>query len=160
MSRAGYSDDCQGRELNMWRGAVNAAIKGKRGQAFMREVLATLDAMPEKRLAANSLQESASGAFCTLGAVGAARGIDLKPLEEQERGTVADAFGIAEALAAEIMHENDDGCGDSYWLGGGGYYGPKPPVTTIEEKRWKAMRAWVVSHITPTPPAQAEGSGS
>lgn len=35
MSRSGYSDDCYGWELICWRGAVNSAIKGKRGQSFL-----------------------------------------------------------------------------------------------------------------------------
>ena len=55
MSRSGYSDDCSGRELNLWRGAVESAIRGKRGQAFLREMLVALDAMPEKRLIAGEL---------------------------------------------------------------------------------------------------------
>src|SRR5262245_16738600 len=33
-----------------WRGAVHAAIFGKRGQAFLTELLAALDALPEKKL--------------------------------------------------------------------------------------------------------------
>lgn len=140
MSRSGYSDDCGGSELNLWRGAVNKAIKGKRGQAFLRETLAALDAMPEKRLTTNSLHEPATGEFCTLGAVGAARGMDLKPLENFEREGIAEAFGISAALAAEIMFENDEGSN----------YGPQwyrgVPVTP--ENRWEIMRAWVAKHIT------------
>ena len=34
MSRSGYTDECDGWELVRWRGAVNSAIRGKRGQAF------------------------------------------------------------------------------------------------------------------------------
>lgn len=138
MSRSGYSDDCSGRELNLWRGAVERAIKGKRGQAFLRETLAALDAMPEKRLTTDSLHEPATGEFCTLGAVGAARGTDMKPLEEAERDDVARGFGIAEALAAEIMFENDE-------------RGPWREKET-PEARWIRMRAWVRSQIL-TPPA-------
>ena len=76
MSRSGYSDDCDGAELNLWRGAVNSAIKGKRGQAFIAEAIQSLDAMPKKELIAESLRETASGEFCTLGVVGNARGMD------------------------------------------------------------------------------------
>jgi hypothetical protein len=136
MSRSGYSDDCQGRELNLWRGAVNSAIRGKRGQAFLREALAALDAMPEKRLIPDSLHEPASGEFCTLGVVGAARGMDMKPLEYSERDGVAQAFDISEALAAEIMFENDEHTSYAYW---------KNPETP--EQRWSRMRAWVANQI-------------
>lgn len=131
MSRSGYSEDCDGAELNLWRGAVNQALKGKRGQAFLREALAALDAMPNKALAADSLQEAGTGEFCTLGAVGAARGMDLKPLEDTEPRQVASAFGIAPALAAEIMFENDES-----WS-----YQSSPEV------RWSYMRAWLASKI-------------
>jgi hypothetical protein len=56
MSRSGYSDDCddQWRHI-MWWGAVTSSIRGKRGQAFLREMRDALDAMPEKRLAPDAL---------------------------------------------------------------------------------------------------------
>jgi hypothetical protein len=40
MSRSGYSDDCDGWALIRWRGAVNSAIKGRRGQQALREIVA------------------------------------------------------------------------------------------------------------------------
>jgi hypothetical protein len=46
MSRSGYSDDHSEWDLIRWRGAVASAIRGKRGQAFLRELLVALDAMP------------------------------------------------------------------------------------------------------------------
>lgn len=138
MSRSGYSDDCDGWALIRWRGAVNSAIKGKRGQAFLREALAALDAMPQKKLIAESFQQ-ADGEFCTLGVVGAARGIDLKPLEHGDRDLVASAFDISPALAAEIMFENDD---RGYW---GGMQGMTP------EHRWSRMRDWVTKQLKVQP---------
>lgn len=136
MSRSGYSEDCEGAALNLWRGAVNSAINGKRGQAFLQETLAALDAMPEKRLTTDSLHEPASGEFCTLGAVGAARGMDLRPLEYADRKPIAKAFGISEAMAAEIMFENDEG--DYYVLAS---------REATAEARWSRMRAWVAANI-------------
>lgn len=56
MSRHGYTDSCDDNfALIRWRGAAKSAIRGKRGQAFLRELLAALDAMPEKRLIAREL---------------------------------------------------------------------------------------------------------
>lgn len=55
MSRSGYTEDCDGWDLIRWRGAVASAIRGKRGQAFLREALAALDAMPEKQLISHDL---------------------------------------------------------------------------------------------------------
>ena len=135
MSRSGYSEDCDGYELNLWRGAVNQAIKGKRGQAFLREALAALDSMPEKRLIQDSLHDPVAGEFCTLGIVGAKRGMNLEAMENYEPKTIARAFGISLALAAEIMFENDESCS----------YRQTP------ETRWARMSAWVESNIAKAP---------
>lgn len=136
MSRSGYSgysEDYDGPALSPWHGAVYQTFKGKRGQAFLREALATLDSMPEKRLIPDSLHDPVAGAYCTLGIVGASRGIDLKALECAEASEVAKAFGISHALAAEIMFENDEG---------GVWNGPDTP-----EARWSRMRAWIEAEI-------------
>ena len=133
MSRSGYSEDCSGTELNLWRGTVNAAIKGKRGQAFLLETLAALEAMPEKQLASDSLHEPVTGQFCTLGVVVSARGIDLTLLKDADRHEISKALGISPALVSEIMFENDDECG---WRS-----------ITTPEMRWIRMREWVKSHI-------------
>jgi hypothetical protein len=55
MSRSGYTDDVEysWRSI-MWRGRVVSAIRGKRGQALLRDLLAALDAMPDKRLYPNN----------------------------------------------------------------------------------------------------------
>ena len=58
MSRSGYSEDCDGWALVRWRGAVKSAIRGQRGQAFLRELLAALDAIPDKRLIAEELVDA------------------------------------------------------------------------------------------------------
>jgi len=82
MSRSGYSDDCDGTELNLYRGAVESAIRGKRGQAFLRELLADMDAMPVKELIVGRLEYD--GAYCALGVVGHARGLPLHELDSDE----------------------------------------------------------------------------
>lgn len=62
MSRSGYYEDYEHDWYQiMWRGAVKRAIRGKRGQAFLREMLTALDALPEPRLIAEKL-ESGTGA--------------------------------------------------------------------------------------------------
>lgn len=50
MSRSGYSDDYDfdNWQLIRWRGAVNSAINGRRGQAFLKELLTAIEALPEK----------------------------------------------------------------------------------------------------------------
>jgi len=177
MSRSGYTDDCEDQwGLIRWRGAVNSAIKGRRGQAFLCEALGALDAMPVKELIGESLV-TADGEFCTLGVVGAARGMDIAAIDPDDRVAVAKSFGISEALAAEIMYENDE-CAVSNWL----YLdieicGPmrsgypdrgshKRSVMVanprVAEERWIGMRRWITSQIKPhaTPSFVASERGS
>jgi hypothetical protein len=137
MSRSEYSDDCDGPELALYRGAVQSAINGKRGQALLREMLAAFDAMPVKALVPNEFE--VTGQFCALGVVGHARGLDMAGLDNYGPKTVANRFGIAKALAAEIMFENDD-----EWCTG-----------ETPEGRWFRMRAWVEAQLK-TPNVEAE----
>lgn len=145
MSRSGYDDDCDGWSLIRWRGAVKSAMRGARGQAFFKDLAAALDAMPVKRLIAHELQ-TAEGEFCTIGVLGAARGVDLLKLDPDEPDQVAKEFGIASALAKEVVFENDE-C--SPWYG----YDPETQTRIREtpEGRWFRMRAWVESNIAKEP---------
>lgn len=130
MSRSGYTDEGDQWQLIMWRGAVRSAIRGKRGQAFLRELLAALDAMPEKKLITHDLQD-ASGQVCTLGAIGVARGVDLAPLDPEAHEQLGSVFNISEALVREIEYENDEGASC--------YQTP--------EQRWQRMRDWVAANL-------------
>ena len=129
MSRSGYSDDCGGWGLICWRGAVNSALKGRRGQAFLIELRDALEAMPTKRLIADSLQ--AGSEFCTIGVLGAKRGVDMTGLDPDDREAVGEAFDIAPAMASEIVFMNDEAC----WQ------------AETPEQRWIRMRDWITSQI-------------
>lgn len=129
MSRSGYTDDCDGWDLIRWRGAVASAIRGKRGQSFLKEMLTSIDALPEKVLIEKDLQ-NAEGDVCALGSVGLSRRIDMSSVDPDDRESVAEAFGISIALASEIMYENDEGA----WR-------------ETPQQRWQRMRNWIVSHI-------------
>lgn len=128
MSRSGYTEDCEGWDLIRWRGAVASAIHGRRGQAFLKEMLATLDALPEKKLTSWELEKD--GAVCAMGAVGRARGIDMTELDPEWPEQIAKTFGIATAMAKEIVFENDEA-----------YFG------ITDERRFDLMRTWVVKQI-------------
>lgn len=79
MSRSGYTDDgLDSWQVIRWRGAVASAIRGRRGQALLTELLAALDAMPVKELIKEQLVED--GAVCALGALGRARGVDMSAI--------------------------------------------------------------------------------
>lgn len=136
MSRSGYTDDIDDvLSYGRWRGAVCSAIRGKRGQDMMKELLSALDAMPEKKLYLNSF-EAGEGQFCTLGVLGNSRGTQINDLLNDEgycdTVVVAQRFGIANALACEIMYENDEGS----------VYDEETP-----EHRFARMRRWIVDNI-------------
>ena len=129
MSRSGYTDCCDGWDLIRWRGAVKSAIRGKRGQAFLREMLKAFDALPNPILITDELIDS-YGDVCAIGSVGQARGMDMSLIDYQEPDEVAKAFGIARALAAEIAFENDESWDDN-----------KP------SSRFRRMRKWITSNL-------------
>ena len=137
MSRSGYSDDYDHENWDMirWRGQVASAIRGKRGQAFLRELVAALDAMPEKRLIANELESF--GNVCAIGSVGMQRGVDMTKLDPDDYDRIAATFGIAPQLVQEIEWMNDEA-----------YFGQTP------EGRWKFMRDWAVRKLK-TPEVQS-----
>ena len=129
MSRSGYYDDVDNNwDLICWRGAVASAIRGKRGQAFFKEMLAALDKIETRSLIADDLIKE--GEVCAIGAVGASRGVDMSKIDPEDHHAVAEAFGIPHALACEIMWMNDD------------YVYKETPET-----RFARMRAWAQAQI-------------
>lgn len=129
MSRSEYSEDCDGWELIRWRGAVNSAIKGKRGQELLSEMASALDAMPIKRLISDELI-SKNGEVCALGAVAKHKSLKVENIDPHDSAKVAGIFNIAEALAREIAFINDEG------------YCETP------EYRWKVVRQWVEESLS------------
>lgn len=151
MSRSGYSDDFGDDDplaMGRYRQAVQRALDGKRGQAFLRDLLETLDAMPDKRLYSGSFA-TAEGEFCILGAHAARKGVKVDDLGDAEDGCdtelVGQRFGIARTMAAEIMYENDE---EFYHRDG-----------DRAAERWRHMRAWVVESIRSEPHAGCKENG-
>lgn len=128
MSRSGYSDDCEGNGIELYRQAVHRAIHGKRGQKLLLELAAAMDAMPEKKLITEELV-TADGACCTLGVICKARGITELP-DAYDAESVGMRLGIARSMAAEIAYENDE------------FFRHETP-----EQRWTRMRAWVAENL-------------
>lgn len=134
MSRSGYSDDIDDNwQMIRWRGMVTSATRGKRGQKMLTDLLAALDAMPDKALIANDLQNS-DGDTCALGALGKVRGIDMSKLDPEEPEAVTAAFGVAAPLVQEISFMNDE------------WYEVVSPARRSAQ-RWVRMRAWIASQI-------------
>lgn len=131
MSRSGYVDDWDDTiQMINYRGAVLSALRGARGQKLLREMLAAMDAMEHKELAAGVLIDG-WGACCALGTVAKVRGIDVSKLDPEDSHCVAEVFDIADSMAREIAFENDEG----------------GPYKETEAQRFTRMRAWVVSNI-------------
>lgn len=135
MSRSGYSEDgdCDSPFYLLWPSIVQRTINGKRSQAFLREMLEALDALPEKRLIAEELQDS-QGAVCAIGSVGARRGVDMSKLDPEDAYGIANGFGIAPTLVREIEFINDD---DFSWRS----------IKETPETRWVRVRNWVAEQI-------------
>lgn len=134
MSRSGYTDDFgDDNSCYLYRGTVTRAIRGKRGQAFLRELAAAMDAMPEKRLIAHELVTGA-GEMCTIGVVCKSRGIDVSGVDVEDADRVGLLVGIARSMAAEIEYENDEA----------GRHDETP------EQRWTRMRKWVSDNMQAT----------
>ena len=131
MSRSGYTDDCE--NLELYRATVERSIKGRRGQAFLRELATAMDAMPDKVLIRNELID-AEGDCCTIGVVCKARELDVSAVDHEDPQAVGDLVGIARSMAAEIEFENDD----DWHLA----------KAETPEQRWIRMRKWVDDHLS------------
>jgi len=136
VSRSGYSDDIDNWELIKYRGQVASAIRGKRGQKLLEDLLKALDSLPEPKLIPNSLEVDSE--YCSLGAVGKFRGLDLSQYigldpEDIEDCTeqLATTFNIAPQLIREIEFINDEL----------GMHDETP------EKRFQRVRNWVIEKL-------------
>lgn len=131
MSRSGYSEDCD--YLDLWRRAVENSINGKRGQAFLLELIDSMEKIPSKRLIKTDLLRD--GEVCALGAVGVARGIRLEGLDDEDPELIGRVFGIATCLVQEIVYENDECDGNE-----------------SPEQRWTRIHSWAKENLKPENP--------
>lgn len=137
MSRSGYSDDVDQGALNLYRANVRRATVGKRGQAFLSELAAALDAMPVKELVADHIVRDDQH-VCAIGSVALARQMSVADLDVYDQDEVAKRFGIARCLAAEIAFENDDDF--------------QRVDDETPAQRWQRMRRWVDEQIVKDSP--------
>ena len=129
MNRSNYNEEHDNDwAMIRYRGAVKSALRGRRGQAFLQELLQALDAMPHKRLIVGELKRD--GEVCALGAVGRARGVSID-FDSGDVEALVGTFGIADAMCREIMWVNDEG---AFWA-------------ETPEARFKRVREWVVENL-------------
>ena len=98
MSRIDYSDDEEdyAGQYNLWQGNCNRSIRGKSGQAALRELEAALLALPNKRLIRNAV--ACNGDVCAVGAY-----VLLK--RAQKAGSTLE--GMQRVLEVEMGPEED-----------------------------------------------------
>lgn len=160
MSRFNCCDyDGEGPPPEFWQQAVRNAIRGRKGQAILRELREALLALPQPRLISGSV--AYEGEVCAIGALAASRLTkgpikltewfvstgsreigSLEELEERfgnwiddEIGTVelGMSMGLTRALAWGISYENDEGT----WN------------TETPEQKYQRVLAWVDRELLP-----------
>jgi hypothetical protein len=128
-------------KYELWYANLRRTMLSARGQAFLRELLEALDALPQKRLIPGALQQG--GEVCAIGAVGLKRGMDLTALDSHEQNEIAHAFGVSSMMVQEIAYWNDQGMEACLVeLTDGGGFNENTP-----EDRFGFVRAWVVSWL-------------
>jgi hypothetical protein len=141
MSR--YSD-CDDYDWEPWMegqaaGALQSAIRGRRGQRLLRDLIAGLDALPVPELAAGALEDPETGCVCALGAVRLQRGPEAVPLrfdptdEDVDWRELAKPFNISETLANAVVSQNE--------------YASERNDEQSRRRRWLSVRAWAVGHL-------------
>jgi hypothetical protein len=120
-------------------GAMRSAIRGRRGQQLLRDLIAGLDALPVPELAAGALEDPETGCVCALGAVRLQRGAEAVPLDfdptdpDIDWRYLAKPFDISETLAHAVISENE--------------YGNKRNDEQSRRRRWQSVRAWAVGNL-------------
>ncbi len=164
MSRAGYSDDNDDiLELGRWRGQVTSAIRGKRGQAFLRRLIEALDAMEDKALYAVDGDDGLFAEYdvckpCAMGALALhSRMEDPLNIDGTDHEHTAGKFNIAHQLMREVEFENDECGAGAYernpdWREGMPNYLRWRWRSEAPEDRWRRMRDWCVRNLVEVKP--------
>ena len=137
----GESDDPL--DWGRYEAAKRSTLRGKRGQAFLRELIAALDALPKPELSEGALGDRRTGCVCALGAVALAQGDSFDDLAKDDGSwgpeDAAEWYGISPTLANEIISANDE------WRDGND--------AKTRQSRWRVVRAWAVRHLIEPPHA-------
>lgn len=179
MSRISYSEeeDYQG-QFALWDANCRRSMRGRAGQAALRELEAALTALPVKRLE-RDVFVVASGGVCALGALAVKRKMDaglsrdqalhvcadMDPYESQEHG---EALGLPSLVAWKVVAENDIVNERMVWVrhegpnplgchAYEGYYraGYDDTIDMTPELRYERMLTWLQAQLLPSPRQEA-----
>ena len=171
--RIGYSEDEDyPGQFGLWQGNCQRSLKGKAGQAALRELEAALLALPDKRLIAHKLIDR-DGDVCSIGALAKYKGRDLVA---ETRGQLADVgidhfddeidgdgemeeigmeLGMPRLVAWKVVELNDIQLGGSDLVTCDGPYRwpaekPKTWVAMTPEVRYERVLEWVRRQLAAT----------
>ena len=117
-------------QFALWDANVQRSIKGRAGQAALRELEAALVAMPVKRLLYGVLCMD-DGEVCAIGAYARHKGLDLSRFDpEAETDAVGVEAGMPRLIAWEVVMEND-----------------RDRWRVSHEQRYDQMLAWVRAQL-------------
>lgn len=156
--RISYSEDEEyPGQFALWQGNCRRSLRGKAGQAALRELEAALLALPDKRLIAGKLID-AEGGVCSIGALAKYKGRDLLnephvgPDDEfegdGEMEEIGMELGMPRLVAWKVVEMNDvqfDGRDLVTLEGPYRWYSEKPKawVPITPEERYSRVLAWV-----------------
>ena len=145
MSRTWEGESDNPLDWGRYEAAKRSTLRGKRGQVFLRELVAALDALPQPELSEGALGDRRTGCVCALGAVALAQGESFADLAQDDGNwspdEAAEWYSISPTLANEIISANDG------WRDGN--------TVDVRRSRWRHVRAWAVRHLIEMP--QGEG---
>lgn len=167
MSRISYSDDEDWTgQFALFQANCRRSIRGKAGQAALRDLEAALLALPNKRLIADALEDE-HGDVCAIAAYGKYKGVDLsKHYPEYDSDDVGIEGGMPKLVAWKVVCLNDIEL-TTVWeaalgpaqRGHGVYHGGIPLIRDMTpEERYDKVLAWVRAQFLPLPAPPEPGS--
>ncbi len=142
-------------QFALWDANCRRSIRGKAGQAALREFESALLALPDKRLIHGSLTDD-DGGVCAIACYAKHKGLDLSKFDpEYESDEVGIAAGMPKLVAWKVVALNDLML-DTVWevaegpieRGHGSYKGGIALVRDMTpEERYEKVLEWTRSHL-------------
>ena len=120
-------------------GALRSAVRGRRGQRFLQDLIDALDALPVPELSAGALEDEETGCCCAFGAVRRHRGAEAVPLgfdpmdEDQTPDGLTEPFDVSRTLAWAVVQANEE-CSTSN-------------TPDARRRRFQEVRRWAVAKL-------------
>jgi len=107
--------------------SLERSINSKRGQAFLRELILALNALPEKILIYGDFENS--DGYCVMGACLKYRNLNVREIDDSNEG-LGSIFNIHTEFIEKVIDVNDS-----------------PRIIETQTKRWHRVRDWAVSNL-------------